>query len=131
MDAVNALRAPVQLDYEEGSILNAGLRIVQGLTPYPDPHSWPVALNPYGPIPYLLVAALVKTFGVSFTAPRIAIVLCGVAVAALLLILLRHFGCGAYSRPHILGSVRNARFRICTRDPPSSKRTSSMNAFIR
>jgi len=97
VDAVNALRAPVQLDYEEGSILNAGLRIVQGLTPYPDPHSWPVVLNPYGPIPYLLVAALVKTFGVSFTAPRVAIVLCGVAVAALLLILLRHFGCGGYT----------------------------------
>lgn len=92
-DAVNTVRAPVQLDYEEGNILNAGLRIVQGLTPYPDPRAWPLALNPYGPISYLLVAALVKTFGVSFTAPRSLIILCGIAVTGLLLILLRHFGC--------------------------------------
>ena len=93
VDAVNALRAPVQLDYEEGNILNAGLRIVGGLTPYPDPHGWPVVLNPYGPLSYLLVAALVKTFGVSFTAPRVVIVLCGVGVAGILFMLLRHFGC--------------------------------------
>ncbi|MBZ5702990.1 MAG: hypothetical protein LAN84_14240 [Acidobacteriia bacterium] len=91
-DAVNLLRAPVQLDYEEGNILNAGLRIVHGLTPYPDPHGWPLVFNPYGPLAYLATAALVKLFGVGFTAPRLLIVLLAVAVAGLLAALLRHFG---------------------------------------
>ena len=91
-DAVNVLRAPVQLDYEEGNILNAGLRIVHGLTPYPDPHGWPIVFNPYGPLAYLSTAALVKVFGVGFTAPRLLIVLLAVVVAGLLVVLLRHFG---------------------------------------
>jgi hypothetical protein len=91
-DAVNLLRAPVQLDYEEGNILNAGLRIAHGLTPYPDPHGWPIVFNPYGPLAYLATAALVKVFGVGFTAPRLLIVLLGVIVAGLLCVLLRHFG---------------------------------------
>lgn len=91
-DAFHLLRVPMELDYEEGNVLNAGLRIVQGLTPYPDPHGWPVAFNPYGPLAYLSTAALIKVFGVSFTAPRVFVVLCAVGVAGLLMVLLRHFG---------------------------------------
>jgi hypothetical protein len=91
-DVVHLLSIPAQLDYEEGNILNAGLRIVHGLTPYPDPHGWPIVFNPYGPLAYLSTAALIKVFGVSFTAPRALIVLCAVAVAGLLIALLRHFG---------------------------------------
>ena len=91
-DAFHLLPTPVQLDYEEGNVLNAGLRIVHGLTPYPDPHGWPIILNPYGPVAYLSTAALIKIFGVSFTAPRVLIVLCAVAIGGLLSVLLRHFG---------------------------------------
>ena len=41
--AANTARLPMQFDYEEGNILNAGLRITHGQTPYPQPSSWPSA----------------------------------------------------------------------------------------
>lgn len=91
---------PMQLDYEEGNILNAGLRIAHGLNPYPDPHSWPVVLNPYGPLPYLLTAALTKLFGVSFFAPRIGSIMCAGLIATFLFFLLRR---SAASWPVSLG----------------------------
>ena len=47
---------PYEMNYEEGNILNSAVRITQGLTPYPDPHSFPNVLSPYGPIPYYLTA---------------------------------------------------------------------------
>lgn len=75
---------PYQLDYEEGNILNAGLRIIQGLTPYPDPHVFPNALNPYGPLPYLAVALVVKLAGVSFLWPRLLVVTSVFAIAFLI-----------------------------------------------
>ena len=90
--ALFSLLAPQQLDYEEGNILNAGLRIAQGLTPYPDPHGWPIVLNPYGPVPYLATAGLIKLFGLGFTAPRVLTVLAALAISAILTILLRHWG---------------------------------------
>src|SRR6266851_68655 len=68
--ATKTARLPMQLDYEEGNILNAGLRIVHGQTPYPAPHEWPIVFNPYGPVGYLAVAALIKCFGVNFLAAR-------------------------------------------------------------
>src|SRR5215471_11686087 len=68
--AVKTARLPMQFDYEEGNILNAGVRITEGLTPYPPVGSWPIVLNPYGPIAYLLTAVWVKWFGISFFAPR-------------------------------------------------------------
>jgi hypothetical protein len=82
--AAKTSRLPVQFDYEEGNIVNAGLRITQGQTPYPAPGGWPIVLNPYGPIPYLLTAMLVKWFGVGFFAPRIVSLLCGVTITLLI-----------------------------------------------
>ena len=80
---------PYQLDYEEGNILNAGLRIIHGLTPYPDPHAFPNALNPYGPLPYLAVALVVKLAGVSFLWPRLLVVASVFAIAFLIAFLVR------------------------------------------
>jgi len=82
---------PVQLDYEEGNILNAGVRIINGLNPYPVPQPTPEALNPYGPITYYVVALLLKTFGISFGPPRIVVLLFEFAVGSLLALLVRHF----------------------------------------
>lgn len=82
----------MQFDYEEGNILNGGLRITQGQTPYPAPDGWPVIINPYGPIPYLLTAALVKWFGIGFFAPRMVSLFCGALIAFLIGLLVRHFG---------------------------------------
>ena len=82
----------MQFDYEEGNILNAGLRITQGQTPYPAPGGWPIVINPYGPIAYLVSAALTKAFGVGFFAPRMVSIVCGAFIALLTGILIRRFG---------------------------------------
>ena len=74
---------PFQVDYEEGNILNALVRISHGLTPYPDPHAIPNILNPYGPVAYYLLAIPVKLFGVSFLWPRLVIVASVVAICVL------------------------------------------------
>jgi hypothetical protein len=75
---------PFQVDYEEGNILNALVRIAQGQTPYPDPHALPNILNPYGPVAYYLLAIPVKLFGISFLGPRLVIVACVAAVCCLI-----------------------------------------------
>jgi hypothetical protein len=82
----------MQFDYEEGNILNAGLRITHGQTPYPAPHGWPVVINPYGPIPYLLTAALIKYFGLGFFAPRMVSILCATLIVFLIGALIRRSG---------------------------------------
>ena len=59
-DAWHLAGLPFEMNYEEGNILNAALRIVNGLSPYPDPHAFPNVLNPYGPVFYYLVAIPVR-----------------------------------------------------------------------
>jgi hypothetical protein len=83
------IAAAYQHDYEEGNILNALLRITQGLTPYPDPHALPNILNPYGPAAYYLLAIPVKLFGVAFVYPRAMILGCTIVVAVLIGVALR------------------------------------------
>jgi hypothetical protein len=90
--AAKTARLPMQFDYEEGNILNAGVRITEGLTPYPAAGSWPIVLNPYGPIPYLLTAVWVKWFGISFFAPRMVSIVCGAVIALLVGLLIRRVG---------------------------------------
>jgi len=89
----NAHRARIfhQLDYEEGNILNTAVRINHGLTPYPDPHEWPVVINPYGPLPYYLVAGVAHFSGPSFTPPRYLIITAAVLCALLIGLLIYHF----------------------------------------
>src|SRR6266704_394987 len=80
-----------ELDYEEGNILNAGLIIVRGNSPYPPPGSFPYVINPYGPIGYYSVAAINAVFGVKFLSSRLWILICAVAVCVLLGLLLRRW----------------------------------------
>ncbi len=82
------LTLPFQVDYEEGNILNALVRIVHGQTPYPDPHAIPNVLNPYGPAAYYLLAIPVKLFGVSFFWPRLAILVSFAAIAVFLALII-------------------------------------------
>ncbi len=83
-NASQRIQVPHQIDYEEGNVLNAAVRITHGLTPYPDPQGWPVVLNPYGPIPYYLAAIPVQFYGPHFTGPRaivlLATLLCAVFI---------------------------------------------------
>lgn len=80
-----------QLDYEEGNILNTAVRITHGLTPYPDPHGWPVVINPYGPLPYYLTAIPVRLFGPSFAPARFLIIMAAVICALLVGLLVYQF----------------------------------------
>jgi hypothetical protein len=79
------------VNFEEGNILNAALRITHGLTPYPPVGGLPYVVNPYGPVFYYAVAPLVKLFGVSFAAPRFLVLASGLAVALFLVLLLRRW----------------------------------------
>lgn len=83
---------PFELDYEEGNILNAGLRILNGTTPYPAPGAFPYILNPYGPIGYLFAAIGLKVFGTSLLGPRLLVLLAGIGITACLAFLARRFG---------------------------------------
>jgi hypothetical protein len=89
MTVVQRAGLPYQLDYEEGNILNAAVRLTRGLSPYPNPHLLPSVINPYGPVLYLIEAALVKVFGVTFFPGRILVILSGIAVAALIAFILQ------------------------------------------
>jgi len=84
-------RVSYQLNYEEGNILNTALRILHGLSPYPDPHGWPSIINPYGPIPYYLTAAVTRTAGLSFFPPRLLILVCAGLIALLIACLVRRW----------------------------------------
>ena len=75
---------PFSIDYEEGNVLNAAVRLLHHITPYPDPRSFPSILNPYGPVGYALTAAAMKVFGNSFFGPRL-LVLCGAVGISLLI----------------------------------------------
>lgn len=86
-------RIPIELDYEEGNILNAGVRISHGLSPYPDPAAFPYVLNPYGPVGYFLAAASVRAFGISLVAPRLLVLAGGAVILVVLVLLTRLSGC--------------------------------------
>lgn len=82
-------RTPFQIDYEEGNILNAALRITRGETPYSDPQGWPIVLNPYGPVMYYAVAGLVKIFGLGFVVPRMLVIGSTLAIGLIIALLIR------------------------------------------
>jgi hypothetical protein len=90
LDAGRRVQFPHQNDYEEGNVLNAAVRINHGLTPYPDPHGWPVVLNPYGPVPYDLVATAVHFSGPHFFVPRLIVLTCTLFCAVFLGLIIRH-----------------------------------------
>jgi hypothetical protein len=84
-------RQPYQFDYEEGNVLNAAVRIDAGLTPYPPPGTWPVVLNSYGPIPYTISAALLRSGNMDFFRPRVVSLLSALVVACDIVLLAAYF----------------------------------------
>lgn len=83
---------PFQIDYEEGNVLNAGLRILEGHTPYPVAGSFPYIFNPYGPIGYLVSAAGIKVFGLGLFGPRLLIFTAALTVVFLIATLIKSLG---------------------------------------
>jgi hypothetical protein len=83
---------PFELDYEEGNVLNAGLRLLQHQTLYPAPGSFPYIVNPYGPVGYLVTSLGIRISGLSLLGPRLLVLFSGVLIVLLVVRLLRHFG---------------------------------------
>ena len=96
------LLMPFEIDYEEGNILNSGLRITQGQALYPAPGTFPYILNPYGPIGYLVAALGIKTFGLGLFGPRLFILSAGIAVGILIAALTKALG-GRWDAGALLG----------------------------
>jgi Dolichyl-phosphate-mannose-protein mannosyltransferase len=96
------LLMPFEIDYEEGNILNSGLRIVQGQTLYPAVGSFPYILNPYGPVGYLVSALGIKIFGLGLFGPRLFILSAGIAVAILIAAITKALG-GRWDACALLG----------------------------
>lgn len=82
--AFQRARAPFQLDYEEGNVLYAAVRLLHYLTPYPQPGSFPYMVNSHGPTGYLLSALSIKIFGLSLFGPRIVVLIGGVLISFLI-----------------------------------------------
>ena len=83
---------PYALDFGEGPLLAGSVRVAHGLSLYPAATELPYVINPYGPVPYYVAGLCVKLFGVSFTAPRILIVISGIWCAALVALLVYQWG---------------------------------------
>jgi hypothetical protein len=83
---------PYELDFGEGPLLGVAVRVVQGLGAYPPATQLPYVISPYGPLPYYLAGLCVKLCGVSFTAPRLLVVASGIWCAAIIALLVRHWG---------------------------------------
>ncbi|HVB34806.1 MAG TPA: hypothetical protein VNJ52_10605 [Patescibacteria group bacterium] len=79
------------VNFEEGNVLNAALRITRGQSPYPPVGGLPYVVNPYGPVFYYAVAPLVKWFGLNFTAPRLLVLASGFAVSLFVILLLKRW----------------------------------------
>lgn len=82
---------PFAMNFEEGNILDAALRILHGQTPYPPVGGPPYVVSPYGPVFYYSLAPLVKLFGAGFTAPRLFVLVSGIMVVLLLVFLLKQW----------------------------------------
>ena len=64
------LLVPFEINYSEGLLLSAAVRVLDGETPYPEPASFPYPFNLFGPTGYLLIAAAIKVLGLSLFGPR-------------------------------------------------------------
>jgi hypothetical protein len=90
--AIYQFAVPYQLNYEEGNVLNAAVRIIQGANPYPAIQPPVYVFNTYSPLVYYLITPLVKHFGPVFLYPRVLVCIMGLIIAALIVVLLRKTG---------------------------------------
>jgi hypothetical protein len=95
---------PFQLNFAEGPFLGVAVRIVHGYPTYPPATTPPYIINPYGPVPYYLVAMLVRIFGVGFTAPRVLVIASAIGCAVLVALLVRRMG-GSISVGLVFGAL--------------------------
>jgi 4-amino-4-deoxy-L-arabinose transferase-like glycosyltransferase len=78
------IHMPFQLDYEEGNMLNAAVRILHGQALYTTPGSFPYIIIPYGPLGYIVSAIGIGIFGTNLLGPRLLVLLAALASAILI-----------------------------------------------
>jgi Dolichyl-phosphate-mannose-protein mannosyltransferase len=89
--AVHIASLPYEVNFEEGPLARVAQALTLGASLYSIPNGPPYELSPYGPIAYYLIALPIRLFGISFTPPRLLIVVLGVACAVMIALLLRHW----------------------------------------
>jgi hypothetical protein len=82
---------PYQIDYGEGLMLEGALSLRQGRPLYPAASQLPVVLHVYGPLAYAATAATLRPGHISFTPGRVLILLCALALSAVIATLLRRW----------------------------------------
>ena len=87
MRVASAVPLPFHLEFAEGPLLAEAVRVAQGWGAYPQPDKAPYVISPYGPVPYYILAGLVRLFGVGFTASRLFVVAAGLWCAVLIAVL--------------------------------------------
>jgi hypothetical protein len=89
LPVVSLIASPYQIDNGEGVMLDGALRIRQHLPLYPNPFTFPVILNVYGPAAYATAALILPHGAPSFPAGRLLILACSIALSSLLTVILR------------------------------------------
>jgi hypothetical protein len=82
---------PYQVDYGEGLMLDGAIRIRHSQPLYPDPFHFPVVLHVYGPVAYAAAGLVLPGGAPSFTAGRVLVFSCAIALSFLAAWLLRQW----------------------------------------
>ena len=98
------IHLPYEINFAEGAVLGEAARIAHGLPAYPPATPAPYIINPYGPVAYYTFAMVVRIFGVSFTAPRVLVLLLAIGCATLIGVLIRSRG-GTRTVSFIFGAL--------------------------
>jgi len=79
---------PYQIDYGEGLMMEGAMCIRQGRALYPAVNGFSGVIHVYGPLAYAAAAATLPADGVSFTVGRFLMLLCTVAISAMIAVML-------------------------------------------
>ena len=85
------IRFPYQIDFGEGLMLDGAMRILHHQPLYPNPYAFPVILHDWGPVAYAAAMLAMPGGEPSFAAGRVLIVICSVALAVLISVILKHW----------------------------------------
>jgi len=82
---------PYEIDYGEGLMLDGAMRLRHSQPLYSDPFRFPVVLHVYGPVAYAAPALVLPGGAPSFTAGRVLVFGCAIALSYLIAWLLRQW----------------------------------------
>jgi hypothetical protein len=91
LQASRLIGLPYEIDYGEGLMLDGAMRLRHSLPLYSDPFHFPVVLHVYGPVAYAAAALALPGGAPSFTAGRVLVFGCAIALSFLIAWLLRQW----------------------------------------